>query len=117
MCGMTLKLYLSRMLPPEREAFALRVGTTAGHLKNVARGDASCNAKLANQIAIASAGAVTRQMLCPDDYWEIWPDLPPPDGWAARAVAAVVVAPVRRQGVRVSVGADKSAPPMVMAGG
>ncbi|MBU4609171.1 helix-turn-helix domain-containing protein [Achromobacter sp. GG226] len=29
-------------------------------------------------IEIATAGAVTRRDLRPDDYWLIWPDLPAP---------------------------------------
>lgn len=32
----------------------------------------------------ATAGAVTRADLRPDDYWQIWPDLPAPEPQEAR---------------------------------
>lgn len=37
----------------------------------------------------ATAGAVTRADLRPDDYWQIWPDLPAPEPQEARRTRAI----------------------------
>jgi DNA-binding transcriptional regulator YdaS (Cro superfamily) len=70
---MDLRTYLNGLDGPAREAFAIAAGTTLGHLKNVAYGQRIASASLAMQIELASAGAVTRQVLRPTDWHLIWP--------------------------------------------
>jgi len=73
---MKLKPYL-QSLPDAgaREAFATRCETSVGHLNNVAGGFKTCSTELAVAIWEASGGVVTRQELCPDNWWKRWPDL------------------------------------------
>lgn len=75
----TLTQYL-RELPDDdaREAFAKRVDSSVGHLRNVGYGYKPCAHKLAAAIWRESGFAVTRESLCPADYWLVWPDLPMP---------------------------------------
>jgi hypothetical protein len=75
----TLTQFL-RDLPddPAREAFAKRVESSVGHLRNVGYGYKPCSHKLAAAIWRESKFAVTRESLCPTDYWLVWHDLPAP---------------------------------------
>lgn len=61
-----------------REKFASRVGSSVGHLRNVGYGYKPCSHKLAALVWTESDGIVSRESLCPDDYWLIWPDLKAP---------------------------------------
>jgi len=74
---MDLKTYL-KSLPADadREAFALRCGTTLGHMRNVMYGYKPCATDLAVSIERESARAVTRQELR-DDWARHWPELAP----------------------------------------
>ena len=83
---MDLKPFL-KSLPdvPAREAFALRCGSTIGHLTNVANGHKSCSTELAVCIEAESGRQVTRQELCPDNWRARWPELVES---AARSIAA-----------------------------
>lgn len=70
-----------KSLPDEeaRIAFATRCDNhSIGHLRNVGYGYKTCGHKLAAAIWRESGGAVTREELCPNDYWLVWPDLPAP---------------------------------------
>lgn len=67
--------YLKQMRPEERLAFAGNVGTTIGHLNNVAYGLRVASAALTRQIAIQSGGRVNEWDLRPDDWSLIWPEL------------------------------------------
>jgi DNA-binding transcriptional regulator YdaS (Cro superfamily) len=66
---MELKAFLKTMSPTEREAFAVRCGTTAGHLRNVAYEDRSCGESLAIEIDRESGGKVTCEELRADVDW------------------------------------------------
>ena len=70
---MDLKAYLSPMSATEREAFAIRCGTTRGHLQNVAYGK-TCAPALAVAIEFNSGGDVKRSELRPHDWRAIWPE-------------------------------------------
>lgn len=72
---MRLPIYLKRFNQEERADFALRVGTTVGHLNNVAYGMRTASPALAKQIAVKSSGEVLEWELRPDDWFEIWPEL------------------------------------------
>jgi DNA-binding transcriptional regulator YdaS (Cro superfamily) len=61
-----------------QEAFAARVGSSIGHLRNVAYGYKPCATDLAVAIEADTKGAVQRRTLRPNDYWRHWPDLKPP---------------------------------------
>lgn len=63
---MSLKDFFLALSDTEREAFAVRVGTTVGHIKQVMYGNRACNAALAIEIDRESAGAVKCDDLCPD---------------------------------------------------
>lgn len=62
---MDLKAFLHSMPVPDRESFAVRCGTSYGHLRNVAYGK-PCAEKLAINIDRESGGVVTCESLCPD---------------------------------------------------
>lgn len=89
---MLLKDHL-RSLPDEdaREAFAVRCGTSIGHMRNTiydkkkALAPASCVA-----VERESCGAVRRWDMRPDDWHLIWPELVGADG--APAVPAAEAA-------------------------
>lgn len=74
-------------LPDEaaRAEFARRVGSSLGHLRNVGYGYKPCGPKLAALIWAESRKAVSRESLCPDDYWLIWPDLKAPRKTSSKA--------------------------------
>lgn len=73
---MDLKAYL-KSLPdrPAREAFALRVKSTLGHLNNVALGYKPCAPVLATAIELDTERTVRRWELRTDDWHLIWPEL------------------------------------------
>lgn len=75
---MDLKTYLLNLDVPERDGFAVRCGTTRGHLQNVMNGHRPCAPGLAVAIERESKKKVTRQELRPDDWQAIWPELIPP---------------------------------------
>ena len=66
---MTLKDYLQTLSTEDRELFAAKVGTTAGHLRNVSYGYRTCDEALAIEIERESARQVTCEELCPDANW------------------------------------------------
>lgn len=72
---MDLKTYLRQMTTQQRQAFAEKVGTTRGHLQNIAYGFRSCSPALAVAIERATAREITRRDLLPDEWEGIWPEL------------------------------------------
>jgi DNA-binding transcriptional regulator YdaS (Cro superfamily) len=68
-----------------QKAFAERVESTVGHLRNVMYEQRPCATDLAVRIEEHTSRKVRRQDLRPNDYWRHWPDLP-------RAQAGGVVA-------------------------
>ena len=72
---MELKKYLLELPPPERQAFAESVGTTARHLMNVAYGSRPLDEKVCVAVEQRSGKAVTRRELRPNDWHLIWPEL------------------------------------------
>jgi DNA-binding transcriptional regulator YdaS (Cro superfamily) len=78
-CGMDLKSFLSPMDAEARDQFAVRCGTTRGHLQNVMYGLKTCATYLAVHIERESGGVVRRWELRPD--WDKhWPELIGQDG-------------------------------------
>ena len=75
MLGMDLRTFLFSLPTEEREGFAVRVGTTAKHLTNVAYGYRPCAPDVAVSIERETKCAVTRRDLRPNDCEAIWPDL------------------------------------------
>lgn len=73
---MDLKAHLKALGDEQaREAFAARVGSTPGHLKNVSNGYRPCSPELAVAIEVDSARALRRWDLRPEDWHRIWPEL------------------------------------------
>lgn len=72
---MELKEYIKPMTSEERERFAIKCGTTKGHLNNVMYGYKPCGTDLAVAIEAETKKKVTRKELRPDDFWRHWPDL------------------------------------------
>lgn len=66
---MNLKKYLMALSPSERGEFALRCGTTIGHLSNVANGYKPCSPELAVAIERESAGDVRGEGLTQKLDW------------------------------------------------
>lgn len=69
MCVMELKPYLETMSLEQREAFAARCGTSAGHLRNISYGYKPCGEGLAINVERESDGTVTCEELRPDVDW------------------------------------------------
>lgn len=66
---MKLINFLETMDKPQRKAFALRCGSSPGHLNNVAYECRQCSGKLAIAIERESKGAVTCEEVCPEADW------------------------------------------------
>lgn len=66
---MELKTFLETMSLEQRDAFAARCGTSAGHLRNISYGYKPCGEKLAIDIERESDGAVQCEKLRPDVDW------------------------------------------------
>lgn len=67
---MDLKSYLETMPMTEREAFAERCGSTAGHLRNVSYGYRTCAESLAIAIERESKREVRCEDVRPDVDWQ-----------------------------------------------
>ena len=72
---MDLKTYVKSLPLSERDDFALAVGTTPGHLRNIMYGCSLASPAIAVAIERLSGGQVSRLELRPDDALAIWPDL------------------------------------------
>lgn len=73
---MDLKSYVKSLADEAaREAFGIRVGSTIGHLRNIANGYKPCAPALAVAIEQDSKTEVRRWDLRPDDWHRIWPEL------------------------------------------
>jgi DNA-binding transcriptional regulator YdaS (Cro superfamily) len=70
---MELRHYLKTLSRDDRKAFAERIGTTVGHLNNMASGCSPISPRYAAQIEIATEGAVPRSESRPEDWHLIWP--------------------------------------------
>lgn len=75
---MKLREHLKHIPRADREAMAIRCGTTLGHLTNVSYGYKECGPALAVAIEQDTVGAVTRKDLRPSDWRAIWPELAKP---------------------------------------
>lgn len=75
---MNLKDHLASLDPVKEANLAAASGATVGHLRNVASGFRAASPILASAIELATAGAVTRRDLRPDDWRLIWPELAKP---------------------------------------
>lgn len=84
---MRLLDYIKRFCADGRAAFALKVGTTVGHLNNVAYGQRVPSAALAKQIAVVTDGQVPEWDLRPSDWHRIWPELVGAEGAPAPEAA------------------------------
>lgn len=67
-----LSTYIKRFSSNERAAFALKVGTTVGHLNNVAYEQRVASAALTRQIALCTERQVAEWELRPNDWFLIW---------------------------------------------
>jgi 1,6-anhydro-N-acetylmuramate kinase len=72
---MKLAAFLKRFSPDERADFALAVGTTIGHLNNVAYGMRTASAALTRSVAGRTGREVAEWDLRPHDWHLIWPEL------------------------------------------
>lgn len=71
---MELKQYIFSLPPPERQAFAVRCGTSAKHLQNCAYGYKALDAITCVLVERESSQAVTRREMRAD-WQQIWPEL------------------------------------------
>lgn len=69
---MELLDFIRSFSPAELEAFAVEVGTTVAHLRNVAYKQRVASAALAAQIQLRSKGLVSVAVLRPKDWHLIW---------------------------------------------
>lgn len=91
---MKLNDYMRRLGPERRAGFALDVGTSLGHLNNVAYAQRTASAALTRAIAIQSADQVREWDLRPHDWYRIWPELVSAPG--APAINAIKAADLAR---------------------
>ena len=89
---MNLKQHISELCPDDREKFATDCKTTLGHLRNVMYGYRPCSAELASAVERVSGGAVTRQVMRPDDWQEVWPELATMPANQAQAATGTIAA-------------------------
>lgn len=74
MPAMELKQYIFSLPPPERQAFAVRCGTSAKHLQNCAYKYKTLDPVACVLVEQESGQAVTRKELR-EDWQQIWPEL------------------------------------------
>ena len=72
---MKLSQYIKRFDANERANFALRAGTTTGHLNNVVYETRTASAALTRSIALLTLRQVAEWDLRPHDWFRIWPEL------------------------------------------
>lgn len=72
---MHFKSYFKALSVPEREIFAVQVGSSRGHLQNIAYGFRECSPILAVAIERVTNGMVRRQGFFPSTWQAIWPEL------------------------------------------
>lgn len=72
---MDLKTFITPLTKDEREKFAVRCGTTKGHLQNVMYELKTCATDLAVAIERESGYQVLRWELRQNDWWKHWPEL------------------------------------------
>lgn len=117
---MDLRSYLRTLTPDGRRAFAKDIGTTIGHLNNMASGQSAISPVYSAQIELKSKGAVPRHETRPDDYLRIWdpslPPLPPIAFHQSVIVSDVAVAAERSSGSRESATAADDAPHLMWSG-
>lgn len=82
---MDLNTYLSRDDAIGAADLARHVGASPALVYQWRTGRRPVPVKWCAAIEKATGGAVTRQDLRPDDYWEIWPELPAPFPQPAQA--------------------------------
>lgn len=70
-----LKRYMVNLSPSEKKDFATRCGTTLNYLRKVMSTGQKIGPELCVQIEKQSSGAVSRQLLSPTNWREIWPEL------------------------------------------
>lgn len=71
---MQLLDHYRQLTPIERVSFAHAIGTTPGHLRNMAYGQRTISALYASRIERQTSGRVTRQEMFPESWQEIWGD-------------------------------------------
>lgn len=62
--------YLKPLTPEDRDAFAERIGTSVGHLKQIGYGNRTCNPEYAVNIDRETGRKVTMQEMCPEMDWD-----------------------------------------------
>jgi DNA-binding transcriptional regulator YdaS (Cro superfamily) len=68
--------YINSLPKDYRGPFAQRCGTTEGYIRRIAYTEGRVlGSKVCVAIERESQGKVTRQMLRPEDFQEIWPEL------------------------------------------
>lgn len=94
--------YINQLNQDEGRAFAVSCGTTLGYLRKAASVGQVLHPKTCSRIDAATAGAVTRRDLRPDDWQTIWPELVvnyKPNPTQAPAIRAVAATETVAQGV------------------
>lgn len=72
---MSFKTYFFGLGAQERKEFAIKVGTSVGHLNNFCYGYTSLKPVVCVAVERESGAQVTRRELRPKDWQDIWPEL------------------------------------------
>ena len=67
--------YLNDIPVDQRDSFAKRCGTTVGYIRKARSVGNTFNPALCRAIEVETKGKISRQMLRPKDWMDIWPDL------------------------------------------
>ncbi|WP_232311058.1 transcriptional regulator [Herbaspirillum autotrophicum] len=86
---MTLIQYLNSLPVAKRDEFAQRCATSFEYLRQIGYGNRQCSPRLAVNLERESRGAITRKILFPDDWQQLWPELAGA-GWLFEDAAEVV---------------------------
>ena len=72
---MTLIQYLNSLPVAKRDEFAQRCATSFEYLRQIGYGNRQCSPRIAVNLERETQGVITRKLLFPDDWQQLWPEL------------------------------------------
>jgi len=72
---MTLIQYLNSLPVAKRDEFAQRCATSFEYLRQIGYGNRQCSPRIAVNLERETQGVITRKLLFPNDWQQLWPEL------------------------------------------